>query len=343
MQQKSLMAKPAKDRPPRSKILANPKDVAARLMIWDGNWYINRAHHGYGQYRRLTNKRGEDVTILYGFLQMIGADLLKYRPTHAVVVFDGHDSAKYRRDMFPEYKSSRHTEDTAGSTVDDHDIAVLENIAKVNVVLNFMGIAVMMHEHVEGDDLLGALVHKFSDDSKIIMCTGDKDAATLVKKGVKIYNSQMKVLFNEFGILERYGVMPSQMVDYLCLLGDSIDDIPGCPQVGTKTAQRILLEYGSVKNAIKSGKEKKLEAWYKDTERGYKMSRRLIELRTDLQINASLDDMQIRAPEPDAVELMLDMGIRKPHDWFIEHLSANRIKPLFVPKKTKWPSSKAKD
>lgn len=340
MQQKSLMAKPAKDHPDKSATVKNPKGEA-RIMIWDGNWYIHRSHHSFGKYRRLTNSRGEDVTILYGFLQMLGSDLMRYRPTHAVAVFDGLDSAKYRRDIYPNYKISRHTEDTSSSSVEDHDIAVLEQIAKIRVALDYLGITVMVHDYVEGDDLLAALVTKFcSQHNKILICCGDKDIAAVVQPGVKIYNSQMKVLFNEAGILNRYGVNPDQMVEYLCLLGDDIDDIPGCPGIGKTNAVRILTTYGSVKEAVKSGKEPKLVQWYKDKDRGYSLAKKLITLRTDLKINASLEDIIIKAPEPDAVDVLKDLGIRKPHDWFIEHLSGHRVKPLFAPKKAKWPTRK---
>ena len=324
MQQRSLRA--TKEKPDALPKVRNPKGDA-KLMIWDGNWYIHRAHHGY-QNQRLTNKRGEDVTILYGVLQMMGADLSKYRPTHAVSVFDGEGASKYRRDLFPAYKINRHTEETAAAVMDDHDLSIVEQISKLVLTLNHLGLNVMVKEGVEGDDLLGALVEKFHTRSKILVCTGDKDAAALVRPGVKLYNSQMKKLFDEFGIWERYGVMPSQMVDYLCLLGDSVDNIPGCPQVGPKNATRILAEYGSIDAAFKSGKEKKLAEWYKAKD-GYKLAKKLITLRSDLKINTYLDGLEIKRPEKDAREFLEFMGIRKPHDWFQGHLSGTRTKSLF--------------
>ncbi len=325
MQQRSLRA--TKEKPDALPKVRKPKGDA-KLMIWDGNWYIHRAHHGYGQYQRLTNKRGEDVTILYGFLQMIGADLLKYRPTHAVVVFDGDGSSKYRRDIYPEYKLNRHTEETAAPVMYDQSMSITEQISKIMLTINQLGLSVMIHDGIEGDDLLGALVEKFFKRSKILVCTGDKDAAALVRPGVKLYNSQMKKLFDEDGIQERYGVMPNQMVDYLCLIGDSIDNIPGCPQVGQKNATRILAEYGSIDEAFKSGKEKRLTEWYK-AKTGYRLAKKLITLRSDIKINTGLDDLEIKRPEKDAREFLEFMGIRKPHEWFQEHLSGTRTLSLF--------------
>lgn len=324
MQQRSLRA--TKDRPEPLPKVRNPKGEA-KLMVWDGNWYIHRAHHGYHN-QRLTNKNGEDVTILYGVLQMIGADLQRYRPTHAVMVFDGPNSAAYRMAIYPEYKANRRTEDVSSATSDNQSISVIEQQAKLALVLRHLGLQVLVHEGVEGDDLLAAVTDKFLPKSRILICTGDKDAAALVQPGVKLYNSLLVKLFDADGIIERYGVRPDQMVDYLCLLGDSTDNIPGCPQVGKKNATRILAEYGTIRKAYESGKEKKLKDWYK-AEDGYKLAKKLITLRTDIRIKATLEDFQIQRPAEDAREFLQFMGIRKPHDWFQGHLSGTRTKSLF--------------
>ncbi len=325
-QQKSLQAARSDRRAKPNAFKAKQKTPVVRLLVWDGNWYIHRAHHAFGM-RRLVSRSGEDVSILYGFLQLVAADLRRFRPTHALVVFDGQNSAAYRCAIYPAYKANRRTEDASATLVDNQSLVVLEQQAKIVHALSLLGIQSVAKREVEGDDLLAAVVHQFGKSSKLIICTGDKDMAVLVRPGVKLFNSMTRTMYDEDGIREHYGVRPHQMTDYLCMLGDSTDNVPGCPQVGKVNAIRILHTYGSVDLAVKSGKEPRIATWVKNG--GYELAKSLISLRSDLVLPFGLDEMHIRSAVDGARQQLADSGLKHHHPWVEEHLSGKQTSTLF--------------
>ncbi|QKT03737.1 DNA polymerase I [Ectothiorhodospiraceae bacterium 2226] len=208
-----------------------------RLVLVDGSSYLYRAFHALPP---LTNSAGEPTGAIYGVTNMLRRLLADYDPLHVAVVFDAKGKT-FRDDLFAEYKSHRPPmpDELAGQ------------VDRLHEVVRGMGLPLLMVEGVEADDVIGTLaVEAAKLGMHTLVSTGDKDMAQLVNGHVTLVNTMTGTVLDRDGVVEKFGVPPECIIDYLALIGDTVDNIPGVPKVGPKTAVRWLQAYGTLDGVI---------------------------------------------------------------------------------------------
>jgi DNA polymerase I len=255
------------------------------FFIIDGSSYIYRAFYAI---RRLTNSKGMATQAVYGFLTMLLKVIRERKPDYICVVFDAGRS--FRHDMFDSYKATRQ--------VMPEELG--PQIPYIKKVVEYSGVPQMELEGYEADDLIATLTHWASARGlDIVVVSGDKDLHQLIEDpAIRQWDPQNDRVFTEEVVEERFGVTPAQMVDYLALVGDTSDNIPGVKGVGDKTASQLLQKWGSL-DAIFShideiapdSVKKKLIAGQQSAY----LSRELVSLRLDVLIEKQVDEF---APAP---------------------------------------------
>lgn len=203
------------------------------LILVDGSSYLYRAYHAFPP---LTNSAGEPTGAMYGVLNMLRSLLLQYQPSHVAVVFDAKGKT-FRDDLFAEYKSHR------PPMPDDlrAQIEPLHNMVKA------MGLPLLVTPGVEADDVIGTLALEAEKAGHaVLISTGDKDMAQLVTPNVTLINTMNNTILGPQEVCDKYGIPPELIIDFLALMGDSSDNIPGVPGVGEKTAQALLQGIGGL-------------------------------------------------------------------------------------------------
>ncbi|MEO7761680.1 MAG: 5'-3' exonuclease H3TH domain-containing protein, partial [Casimicrobiaceae bacterium] len=209
------------------------------LILVDGSSYLYRAFHALPDLR---TTKGEPTGAIRGVLAMLRKLLEDYKPDYFGVVFDAPGKT-FRDDLYPQYKATR----TAMPDDLRAQIASLHELVRAN------GWPLLIERGVEADDVIGTLVRRAeAQNIRSIVSTGDKDLAQLVSPNVTLINTMTNEKLDEAAVLAKFGVNPAQIVDYLTLIGDSIDNVPGVPKVGPKTAVKWLAEHGSLDNVIAS-------------------------------------------------------------------------------------------
>lgn len=203
------------------------------LILVDGSSYLYRAYHAFPP---LTNSAGEPTGAMYGVLNMLRSLILQYQPTHAVVVFDAKGKT-FRDELFEHYKSHR-------PPMPDDLRAQIEPLHKM---VKAMGLPLMAVPGVEADDVIGTLAREAERAGRpVLISTGDKDMAQLVTPGITLINTMTNTILGPDEVVTKYGVPPELIIDFLALMGDSSDNIPGVPGVGEKTAQALLQGLGGL-------------------------------------------------------------------------------------------------
>jgi len=210
-----------------AQIAANP------LVLVDGSSYLYRAFHAFPP---LTNSNGEPTGAMYGVLNMLKSLISQVQPSHIAVVFDAKGKT-FRDEMFEQYKSHR------PPMPDD----LRKQIQPLHDMIRALGIPLLVMEGVEADDVIGTLARQASQNGqKVLISTGDKDMAQLVDDNIMLINTMNNSLLDRDGVIEKYGIPPELIIDYLALMGDSADNIPGVSGVGEKTALGLLQGIGSM-------------------------------------------------------------------------------------------------
>ena len=264
---------------------------------------IYRAHFAFSK-NPIVNSKGINTSAVYGFLNTLLELINKEAPTHLAVAFDTK-APTFRSDIFTEYKANRERQ--------PEDIQVAIPIIKD--FLKHLNIKVVEKDGFEADDVIGTLSHNISKEKKlsIFMMTPDKDFAQLVKKNVFLYKPAfmgrgVDILgVNE--VLNKFKInRVDQVIDFLGLQGDSVDNIPGVPGVGPKTAQKLLSEYDSVegiienRNNIKGSIGLKIQENYESA----LMSKELAIIKTDVPLDVSLSDLKIKKADSKSLNSLLD-------------------------------------
>ncbi len=272
------------------------------FVLVDGSSYLFRAFHALPP---LSNSRGEPTGAIVGVVNMLRKLIDDYRPDYLAVVFDAPGKT-FRDDIYPAYKAHR-------PPMPDELRAQVEPL---HAVVRAMGLPLLMVSGVEADDVIGTLaVQAAREGLPVLISTGDKDLAQLVGDGITLVNTMTDRVLDREGVIAKFGVPPERIVDYLTLVGDSVDNVPGVPQCGPKTAVKWLAEYGSldavVENAeaIKGRAGENLRASLADLPR----SRELVTVRTDLALG--VDPTDLRPADPDLPAL---------REW-LERLEARRL------------------
>lgn len=204
------------------------------LVLVDGSSYLYRAFHAFPP---LTNRNGEPTGAMYGVLNMLKSLISQVNPSHIAVVFDAKGKT-FRDELFEQYKSHR-------PPMPDE---LRAQIQPLHAIIKALGIPLISIEGVEADDVIGTLAVQAAKDGKdVLISTGDKDMAQLVNDHIMLINTMNNTLLDREGVIEKYGIPPELIIDFLALMGDSSDNIPGVKGVGEKTALALLQGIGSLK------------------------------------------------------------------------------------------------
>ncbi|MCY9804976.1 DNA polymerase I [Vibrio scophthalmi] len=203
------------------------------LILIDGSSYLYRAFHAYPG----TMSNGDIPTnAVYGVVNMLRSMMRQFASDRIAVIFDAKGKT-FRDDMYPEYKANR------PPMPDD----LRCQIEPLHNVIRAMGLPLISISGVEADDVIGTLAHQASQQGiPVLISTGDKDMAQLVDENVTLINTMTNVVLDREGVIEKFGIPPELIIDYLALMGDKVDNIPGVPGVGDKTATALLQGIGSM-------------------------------------------------------------------------------------------------
>ena len=265
------------------------------LVLVDGSSYLYRAFHAFPP---LTNSAGEPTGAMYGVLNMLKSLISQVQPSHIAVVFDAKGKT-FRDEMFEQYKSHR------PPMPDD----LRKQIHPLHDIIRALGIPLLVIEGVEADDVIGTLAVAASKaNQKVLISTGDKDMAQLVDDNIMLINTMNNTLLDRDAVIEKYGIPPELIIDYLALMGDSADNIPGIAGVGEKTALGLLQGIGSmaeiyanldkvaelpIRGAKKLGDKLLAEKEMAD------LSYRLATIKTDVALNITPEQLTLGASNND--------------------------------------------
>lgn len=207
------------------------------FILVDGSSYLFRAYHALPP---LTNSKGEPTGAIVGVLNMLKRLLDEYRPEHMAVVFDA-PGGSFRNELYSAYKANR-------AEMPDE---LRDQIQPLHAIIRALGLPLIIEKGVEADDVIGTLARQATEQGlNTLISTGDKDMAQLVNEQVTLINTMSDKITDRPGVMARFGVTPEQIIDYLALVGDTSDNIPGVPKCGPKTAAKWLGEYGDLDNLM---------------------------------------------------------------------------------------------
>jgi DNA polymerase-1 len=278
----------------------------ARLLIVDGHAYAYRAFYAI---RELRSPSGQPTNAIYGFVKMLAKMRATIGPTHLIVVWDGGLSEK-RMTALPGYKAQR-AEMPEGLT---------PQLDEIVSYLGAAGIASFTRDGVEADDYIACLTRHAADAGMtVVIASADKDFMQLVSERVGLLNPHDSakrdgVVWTDEEVRAKTGVEPSQIVDWLSLMGDSVDNIPGVPGVGLKTAAGLLKQFGSVEKLyarLDEVKSEKLRAALCDSAEIVRRNRGLVRLHDDLQCEFSPEELAEKPADADRLrELFSRWGFK---------------------------------
>ncbi|KKU88144.1 MAG: polymerase protein [Microgenomates group bacterium GW2011_GWF2_47_9] len=282
-----------------------------KLLLVDGSALLHRAYHAYPP---LTNKKGQVVGAVYGVSSMLVSAIESVAPTHVVVAWD-LPKPTFRHEKYVAYKAQR----------PKADLEMVRQIPMVKEIIHVMGIVQVEQEGYEADDILGTLsvtgltFGNNQEESEVVILTGDQDTMQLVRDGVSVLTpakgQNPPKLYTRAEVKEKYGVEPSQIVDYKALIGDSSDNIPGVAGIGPKTAAKLIQAYNSldgVYGAVERGEIESVVAQKLVTGKdSAELSRELSEIVTDMDLPMEWESTKYLGLKNDVVrEKFEEMGFR---------------------------------
>lgn len=256
------------------------------IILIDGSSYFFRAFHALPS---LMTATGQHTGAIYGVINMIKRLIKDYQPQQLAVIFDAKGKT-FRDELYPLYKAHRKAmpEELSGQ------FEALLNILKA------MGLPIIIIEGVEADDVIGTLTNLLvAQGHTVIISTGDKDLAQLVNAKVTLINTMTNQILDIAGVINKFGVHPGQMIDYLTLVGDSVDNIPGVPKCGPKTAAKWLQEYQSLNNLINNVDKitGKIGIYLRASLHSLPLSKQLVSIKTDVALPVAISDLTIKPAE----------------------------------------------
>jgi DNA polymerase I len=252
----------------------------ADLVLIDGSSYLYRAYHALP---KLTNSAGEPTGALHGVLTMIGKLVREQPAGHIAVVFDAPGKT-FRDDMYADYKANR------PPMPED----LRDQVEPLIDAVRAMGLPMLRVEGVEADDVIGTLCRRSAERGlNVLVSTVDKDMAQLVNDNVTLVNTMTGQVLDRDGVKKKFDVFPEQIIDYLALVGDSSDNIPGVPRVGAKTAAKWLNRYPTADDIIENAGEigGKVGESLRENVEQLELSRELATIRQDLELPTEYDDL----------------------------------------------------
>lgn len=262
-----------------------------RLLLVDISSFLHRA---FNALPRLHNSQGMPTGAIYGVLNMLTNLEKNYPCTHRACVFDSK-TPTFRHEAFPAYKAKRTETDTE----------LKQQFAPAKTLIHALGWATVQMDGVEADDVIGTITHQAETQGfSVLIVTGDKDFAQLVTANVQLLDTMKQhTILDTQGVIEKFGVRPDQIVDYLALIGDESDNIPGIPKVGPKTAATWLKEYNTLDQLIthaatvkgKVGESLRAHLAFLPT------ARYLVTIQQQLTLPITIADLSIQPPNPSAL------------------------------------------
>ena len=272
--------------------------MASPVVLIDGSSYLFRAFHAIPL---LTNSKGIHTNAVKGVINMIKRLQKDFPESQLVVVFDAKGKT-FRNDMYSEYKANR----------PPMPEELREQIEPIHKIIKAMGLPLLVIEGVEADDVIGTLAAEATrQQHDVVVSTGDKDMAQLVSPHVSLINTMTDVHLDEAGVLEKFGVAPEFIIDYLALMGDKVDNIPGVPKVGEKTAVGLVAGLGSLETIYNNLDEvaslgfrgaKTLAPRLVEHKDQAFLSKQLATIKCDVELPQSL--LQLKSSERDEAELL---------------------------------------
>jgi len=249
------------------------------LILLDGTAYLYRAFHALPP---LTNKKGENTGAIHGFLKALNKILEDFSPEHIGIVFDAKGK-NFRHKIYSEYKANR-------SKMPDE---LSEQIPKLYEILDLLGFPPIIVEGVEADDVIGTLSNKYKKNKNIKIFSGDKDFAQLVDSNVVIINPVSLDIMDEGAVKKKFDIEAKNIIDYLALVGDKSDNIPGIPGVGAKTASRLINQFGNIEKIISSKDliSGKVGDAIRQNIDQLKLSKILATIKQDVNLDISLENL----------------------------------------------------
>ncbi|MHA6206076.1 DNA polymerase I [Dyella soli] len=254
----------------------------AKLILIDGSSYLYRAFHALPP---LSNAQGEPTGALFGVVNMLRATL-KARPDYVAFVSDA-PGPTFRNALYDQYKANR-------PPMPDDLRAQVEPMLEI---VGALGFPILRIGGVEADDVIGTLAEQaHAQGIEVEISTGDKDLAQLVRPGIHLVNTMTNTTTDTAGVVEKFGVQPSQIVDFLALTGDTVDNVPGVPKCGPKTAAKWLAEYGSL-DGVMAAAEKitgKIGESLRAALPQLPLSRELVTIKTDVPLELAVSALALR-------------------------------------------------
>ncbi|MGO3918331.1 DNA polymerase I [Acinetobacter venetianus] len=258
------------------------------FVLVDGSYFLFRAFHALPP---LTTSTGLHTNAISGAISAIQKLMRRTQPTHMAVIFDTPEPT-FRHKLSPIYKGDRPSMPEELS----------QQIPYLHALIKALGIPLYFLAGAEADDIIGTLTKRaLSEGHHVLISTGDKDMAQLVNEHVKLEDSFKERVLDEAGVLEKFGVHPHQIIDYLTLMGDASDGIMGVPGVGAKTAAKLLTEYGSLNNIIANVDQLKgkISQNIKDNLDNIKIDHQLASIVCDLDLALDWHDLKLSNPNVD--------------------------------------------
>ncbi|MBE0364370.1 DNA polymerase I [Pseudoalteromonas ulvae UL12] len=280
------------------------------LILVDGSSYLFRAFHAPPH---LTNSKGEPTGAIYGVVNMLKSLVRQFDPSHMVVIFDAKGKT-FRNDMFADYKANR------PPMPDD----LRSQIAPLHEIIRAMGLPLISIEGVEADDVIGTFARIATEQKRnVLISTGDKDMAQLVNEHVTLINTMTDTVLDPAGVTDKFGVPPELIIDYLALMGDKVDNIPGVDGCGPKTAVKWLDQFGSLTGVLENADSvkgkigEKLRAALAHLPLSYELAT----IKLDVAVDADLEQLKIQDANSD--ELIKLYGVCEFRRWLAELLDSN--------------------
>ena len=305
---------------------SNNSSIEKPIVLVDGSSYLFRAYHSPPH---LTNSKGESTGAIYGVVNMLKSLVRQYDPEKMIVIFDAKGPT-FRNEMYSEYKANR------PPMPDD----LRTQIAPIHKIIEAMGLPLLAIEGVEADDVIGTIAQEQAKlGNSVLISTGDKDMAQLVNDKVSLINTMTNTYMDPPGVVEKFGVGADLIIDYLALMGDKVDNIPGVPGVGEKTAVALLQGLGNIDNIYQNLDQvaglgfrgsKTMSAKLEDNKDQLTLSYQLATIKLDVEHNISNDDMVVKAPNKEKLaELFTECEFKR---WLKEVLSGAEPLPKSSPR-----------
>jgi len=270
------------------------------IILVDGSAYLYRAFHAMPP---LTNSKGQPTGAIYGVVNMLRRLVTDYQPEYMAVIFDASGKT-FRDDIYEEYKANR-------ERMPDDMRAQIKPLYKL---VELMGFPLLIVPGVEADDVIGTLsVQATEKGYSTIISTGDKDMAQLVNDKVTLVNTMTNTVMDVDTVKEKFGVPPDQIIDYLALVGDTSDNIPGVPSCGPKTAAKWLAAHGSLQSVMANADsvKGKIGEKLRDSLAFLPMSYELATIRLDVELEQGIEELSLHEPQQEELaEMYTDMEFR---------------------------------